>query len=182
MARLHLVRHGQASAGWSEDVDPGLSAAGRGQAALAADTLAGFGPLPIWTSPLRRTQETAEPLASRWAATPVIEDAVRELPAPTADLAGRAEWLRTALSARWPTMGEVQCRWRRSVLDRLCEASEDMVVFTHFVVINVVVGAATGSDHVVACSPANGSVTTVDVSGGRFQVVRLGAQAETVVR
>jgi len=59
MAKLYLVRHGQAAASWGEDPDPGLNALGHGQAARMAAALAALGPMPIMISPLRRTRETA---------------------------------------------------------------------------------------------------------------------------
>jgi len=59
MAKLYLVRHGQAAASWGEDPDPSLNALGHGQAARMAAALAALGPMPIMISPLRRTRETA---------------------------------------------------------------------------------------------------------------------------
>jgi broad specificity phosphatase PhoE len=182
MARLHLIRHGQAAAGWAQDLDPGLSDLGISQAASAAETLAPVGPLPLWSSPLRRTQETAAPLATRWGIEAVVVPEVRELPSPTDDLDGRAAWLRTALAAEWPTMGEPQRAWRDGLLSVLGAVGRDTVVVTHFVVINAVVGAATGEDRVVVFTPGNGSVTTVDVVDGAFEVVALGDEASTEIR
>ena len=74
MPRLILVRHGRAAAGWGADLDPGLDELGRTQAENVAKVLAPQGPLPIVTSPLRRCQETAAPLAALWqnAATLVL--------------------------------------------------------------------------------------------------------------
>ncbi len=65
MPRITMVRHGQAAAGFSDDLDPGLSALGREQADAAAAALAPIGPQPIIASPLRRCRETAAPLAAR---------------------------------------------------------------------------------------------------------------------
>ena len=51
----------------------------------------------------------------------------------------------------------------------------DTVVFTHFVAINTVVGAATGTDRVISFSPAHASVTEVEVEPDTLTVVSLGA-------
>ena len=69
MARLYMIRHGLASAGWDGDADPGLADDGRQQAeAVAAQVKALVAePAPIFTSPLKRCQETAVPLAAAWA-------------------------------------------------------------------------------------------------------------------
>ena len=47
MPRITMVRHGQAAAGFSDDLDPGLSELGRAQAEAAADALAAIGPQPM---------------------------------------------------------------------------------------------------------------------------------------
>ncbi|HEY3101908.1 MAG TPA: histidine phosphatase family protein, partial [Methylomirabilota bacterium] len=56
VVRLYLVRHGKAAASFSEARDPGLDDAGAAQAEAMAERLAPLGPLPIITSPLRRTR------------------------------------------------------------------------------------------------------------------------------
>ena len=66
MALLYLVRHGRATGGWDVDTDPGLDALGRRQADGLVERLGPLGPLPVVSSPLRRCQETAAPLAVHW--------------------------------------------------------------------------------------------------------------------
>lgn len=64
MAKIYLVRHGQAASGWGLEEDPGLDDLGRSQARDAAQKLAPLGPLPILSSPKARARETASPLAA----------------------------------------------------------------------------------------------------------------------
>jgi phosphohistidine phosphatase SixA len=63
-----LVRHAEPAAGGT---DPGLSTAGRRRAATLAKMLAGAGITAIFTSELRRTKETAAPLAHLLSIVPV---------------------------------------------------------------------------------------------------------------
>ena len=46
------------------------------------ERLAPLGPLPVVTSPLRRCQQTAAPLAAHWQVEVVIEPMVAEIPSP----------------------------------------------------------------------------------------------------
>ena len=78
MTRIHLVRHGQAAAGFGAHKDPGLNDIGRQQAAAVAELLAPLGPLPIYSSPLARAYETAQPLASLWECEVLLEPRVAE--------------------------------------------------------------------------------------------------------
>ena len=63
MTTIYFVRHGEAEAGFGAHRDPGLSALGRTQAIATAKHLASLDPIPIFSSPLLRAQETAQELA-----------------------------------------------------------------------------------------------------------------------
>ena len=181
MARLHLVRHGRAAAGWDADPDPGLDDMGRAQAEEAAHRLAPLGPLPIVCSPLRRTRETAVPLAATWAVEPRIDGRVGEIPSPTDDLAERGEWLQAALQGTWADLGEPHRSWRAELFAALLELAGDAVVVTHFVAINAVLGAAAGDDRLVVRAVANASTTVVATDGGRFTILDAPDEARTEV-
>ncbi|MDZ7678194.1 MAG: histidine phosphatase family protein [Acidimicrobiales bacterium] len=174
MPRLYLVRHGTASAGFGADRDPGLDQLGRAEAEAVADVLAPVGPLPVRVSPLRRCRETAAPLQQRWDTEPVIEPAIAEVATPTDELDGRAEWLRRALGSTWDRLEPGPQAWRQQMLDTVAAIDTDTVLITHFVVINAVIGAATGDDRVLIERLANGSVTTVDHGPGGFELVTAG--------
>jgi broad specificity phosphatase PhoE len=182
MSHLILVRHGKAAAGWDADHDPGLDDAGRRQAGDVADALALFGPLPIYSSPLRRCLETAAPLAARWAVDVTVEPGVGEVVSPTPDLAARGEWLRGFMAGTWDEQPPELHVWRQRVLGTLIGMEgEDAVVFSHFIAINVVVGEALGDPRVICFAPDNCSRTEIRVDNGRFDVVELGGQARTHV-
>lgn len=183
MARLHLVRHGQAAATWEADRDPGLSDFGRTQAEAVAGRLAPLGPLPIVVSPLRRTRETAAPLEARWGHAAAVDPTVGEIDAPAehAGLDARGAWLREAMAGEWWALGDEHHAWRRAIVDRLLAIDEDTVVVSHFVAINVAVGAATGDERVVCLSPGYCSVTTLRNDGGVLVVEATGDEAATRV-
>ena len=181
MARLHLVRHGKASAGWDADPDPGLDDTGRTQAAATAARLAPLGPMPILCSPLRRTRETAAPLEAAWGTSATIDERVSEIPSPTEDLQARTVWLQRALRGQWTDLGDEYLAWRDRLLDALADVREETTVVTHFVAVNAVLGAALGSDDLVVMAVANASVTVVEHDGTSFQVVDAPAEASTDV-
>lgn len=182
MARILLVRHGKAAAGWDGHADPGLDPLGHTQAVLVADTLAVEGPLAVVSSPLARARETAEPLAEAWGAEIAIETRVAEIPSPSEDLAERSAWLREAMAGTWTDLGAPWTQWRDALVDYLCSITEDTVIFSHFVAINAAVGHAEGSDALVGFRPDNGSVTRLVNDGGTLVVETRGAEAETEVR
>ena len=143
-----------------------------------AESLAPLGPLPIVTSPMRRCQETAAPLASRWGIVPVVDERVGEIQAPDHDVETRGPWLNDVLRKTWPELPDAQIVWRASVLDALLGMSEDCVVFTHFVAINAAIGAATVDDRVVIHRVGNCSTTMLECDGRSLALVALPAEPE----
>lgn len=183
MTRLYLVRHGRASAGWGADHDPGLDDTGRAQADGAATALAPLGPLPVVTSPLRRTRETAAAFERVWDVEARVDPAVGEIPSPTDDLAAREAWLVGVLAGRWGDVDAGLRRWRDDVAAALRSLDTDTVVVTHYVAINAAVGVATAEDRLVCFHPDNCSVTVLehDGPGSALRVVERGAERGTVV-
>ncbi len=186
--RLYLIRHGQASAGWGQDMDPGLSELGWEQASEAAAILEALGPLPVVSSPMRRTRETARPFSTRWGRAPRIEPRISEIPSPSEDLEARREWLAGVMAGTWgdPAArragGHDLTAWRRGVIEAVSELREDTVLTSHFIAINVITGHLLGDDRVVSFRPDNCSITIVENDGGTLRLVELGREAVTEVR
>lgn len=204
MARVRLVRHGRATAGWDIDPDPGLDELGREQARRLAERLGPAGeidgdggdggadgdggvgrgaPPYLVSSPLRRCRETAAPLAERWGVEPVIEPAVAEIPSPEGVAMGeRVAWLRAAMAGSWSELGDRYTAYRDGVLAAVAALPDGAVVVSHFVAINAVIGACLGDDRLLLRSLDNTSVTVVDVSPGGFVLVEAGHEADTLIR
>lgn len=178
MPRLYLVRHGRAAAGFGEATDPGLDEKGHRQAEVVAARLAPLGPLAILTSPLKRTQETAAPLAQLWKKTPVVDETVAEIPSQAMELSERIEWLRAFMRGSWRAADPQLATWRENLIATLAGVGTDTVIFSHFVAINVAAGAALGDERVVVFSPDNCSVTVLDLTDGALSLVEKGHEAE----
>jgi broad specificity phosphatase PhoE len=183
MVRIHLVRHGRAAAGWDRDRDPPLDAIGEAQAQGVADRLGPLGPLRIVTSPLRRCQETAAPLAARWDVEPTVETAVAEIPSPAGvAMEDRLAWLRQTMAGTWDALDDRYTAFRDGVLQYVASCEHDTVIFSHFVAINAVLGACLGDDRLVLRRLDNTSVTVVETDAGDLRLVEAGHEADTLIR
>ncbi len=180
MALIYLIRHGEAAAKWSEAPDPGLSALGREQANAVAQRMRAIGPLALVSSPLARARETAAPLAEFWHGTPAIEPSVAEIPSPPGK--DRGAWLEWVLTGSWSQAGDAVIEWRRAIVEYLGGLEDDTVIFSHFVVINAAVGAATGNRRIVAFRPGNCSITILENDNGALRLIEQGGEAVSVVR
>ena len=188
MARIYMVRHGRAAAGWNVDPDPGLDDLGRSQALEAATTLVPKGRMNVLTSPLLRCQQTAFPTATAWGVEAVIEPRVGEIPSPEGyTLENRVEWLREAMAGTWSEVaarsGAHYAAYRADIARAVAGLREDTVIFSHYIAINAVIGEATGDDRVVIAQLDNCSVTVLDVTdNGTISLVETGGEADTLIR
>ena len=180
MINVFLVRHGEAAATWSQAADPGLSPRGHAQAAAVAAALVSRPVSALCASPLLRAQETAAPLARAWAAPVTIDERFRELPS-TLPLAERAAWLRGIMQSRWADVGLPLASWRTAAWRALRALDSDTVIFTHFMVINALVGLATGDERLVVFNPDHGSITQFSVSAQEVTLIAHGQEKATTV-
>ena len=181
MASIYFVRHGEAAAGFGTHVDPPLSERGVAQARATANHLAGLQPMEIYSSPLKRARETAEELAKIWHKEVTIDARVAEVPSSDADLSKRAEWLAEIMQGTWTDLPKNLREWRRNMIEFVENCSNDCVIFSHFVAINILVGYAEDSELMVSFRPDNASITQFDNAGKKLRVIRIGVEATTKV-
>ncbi|MDX1732955.1 MAG: histidine phosphatase family protein [Halioglobus sp.] len=179
---VYLVRHGEAAASWGQSADPGLSELGQRQAQDVAQAL-----LPqlaphtrLFSSPLARARETAAPLGRELGAEVAISDVFREIPAPV-PLPERQTWLRGFMRQRWEEQPESLHAWRDSAFQTLLALDTPAVIFTHFLVINAVVGRVQDRPETCCFMPDNGSITHLRLEDGALELAALGRELETVV-
>ena len=189
IARLYLVRHARPSASWGEEPDPALDATGREQAEAVARSLSQtLEPMPIYTSPLCRCRETANPLERLWQRPAEVLEQVAEIPSPPVDLRGRQKWLKETMLGTWRDLNRLAppgspdyLVWRQTLLSSLARMPRDSVIFSHFIAINVVVGAAQSRDEVVCFRPDHASVTCVEIENQSVRLLELGRQSDTAI-
>jgi broad specificity phosphatase PhoE len=183
MAIVRLVRHGRATAGWDTDPDPGLDEVGLAQAQAVAGELRLAEAAVVLTSPMRRCRETSAFYAEPLGVDVIVDTSVSEIPAPLdVEMAGRADWLRHVMLGKWSELGDRYVAYRDAVVDRIRLCDQDTIIFSHFVAINTVIGAALRDDRLVIRRLDNCSVTTMEVIDGEISLVEGGSEAETLVR
>ncbi len=181
MTTIYFVRHGEAEAGFGAHRDPGLSELGRNQAIATAKHLATLDPIPIFSSPLLRAQETAQELAKIWDAPITTEERIAEIPSPIEDLTDRTTWLAKVMAGAWHDLPPNLKTWREALIDCVVSAPSDCLMFSHFVAINLLVGAANDNPAMVSFRPDNASITRFESDGSTLSVLGLGEQAQTHV-
>jgi probable phosphoglycerate mutase len=192
-ADILLIRHGQSEPyrpGMpfplvDGHADPALTPNGRGQAQRLAGRLAAAGIDAIYVSTLRRTAQTAAPLAARLGLAPQVEPELREV--HLGDWEG-GEY-RQRVAEQDPVVRQVfeQERWDvipgaetsaslaarvRAAIDRLAtgHAGNRVAIFTHGGVIGQALALASGSRPFAFLSADNGSISRLVVIEQRWIV------------
>jgi probable phosphoglycerate mutase len=192
---IHLVRHGESAESDPDrpfDLvdgrgDPELSPEGRAQAEAVARRLGGLAIDAIYVTPLRRTAETAAPLARRLGIAPVV--------APDLVEVHMGEWegglYRRRIAEGHPLAAEVFLRERWDVVPG-AESNEDLarrttaaiaeiaakhaggtvVVVSHAVAISSVLATATTSRPFAFVAVDNGSISSLVVTTERWTLRR----------
>jgi probable phosphoglycerate mutase len=193
---LLIVRHGESAPyrpgvpvpQWQGHGDPDLAPEGRDQARRLADRLCLEPPDAIYVTPLRRTAQTAAPLAERVGLTPVVEPDLREVHLGEWEVdglfrrrtsEGHPLALRMFTEQRWDVIpgaeptAELQGRVQRAIA-RIAAAHPDqrVVLVAHGGVIGQILAIATGSQGFAFIGADNASVSQLVVVGDRWIVRR----------
>jgi broad specificity phosphatase PhoE len=132
---------------------------------------------------MRRAQLTAAPLAARWGLDVVTDPGFTEIPSPDGvPVNDRVGWLRRAMRGTWADLGPRYTRYRDEVVAAAVAVETDSVIVSHFVSINVVIGACLGDDRLVIASLDNGSATIIDHDEHGFRLIESGHEADTLIR
>lgn len=182
ISNVFLVRHGEATAKWGQDFDPGLSQRGFGQSEAVSSIFSERfrAPLKIISSPLLRARQTAAPLARCFDTNVEIDHAYQEIISPHG-LAARQAWLKRFMGETWESQPQELLEWRMIAIESLRNITPGTVIYTHFMVINTLVGWLVDSQATVTFSPDNCSVTELKLEKDQFTLVKLGRELPSVV-
>lgn len=181
---IYLIRHGEARAAWDQDPDPSLSEKGKQQSELLKEEILSDLPsdFEAISSPLLRAQETAIPLKEKLDFELSINDTFSEIPSPGIALADRRDWLRAVFKANVKELQEPQLLWRNSIIESLKRLQKNTIIFSHFMVINCVVGWIKNSEKFVSFHPDNCSITKIIRVEDKFKILNLGRDFTTTVQ
>jgi probable phosphoglycerate mutase len=175
-----LVRHGACDPPAPDGLiggrsDPSLNERGRGEAAAAAERLAGERVGAVFTTPLRRTAETAAPIVERHGLEPVVLPELVEVYLGEWEghgihdrgSRGDPELTRVLSEQRWDLIpgaepGDVFAERVRAGIERVADAAPDgavSVAVTHSAVIAEFCRQITGSEPFAFLHNTNGSLT-----------------------
>lgn len=190
---LLLIRHGESAAARPGESfpmvdghgDPDLHENGRRQAEQVGARLAATPLAALYVTTLRRTHQTAAPLAARLGLTPLVEPDLREICLGEWDgglyrikaAEGAPEFQRAVANQEWGEIpgAETTAQLRDRVaaaLARIATAHADQRVaaFVHGGVIGAALALASGAQPFAFNGAANGSISRIVLTQGRMIV------------
>ena len=191
MINIYLIRHGRALSGWDTS-DPNLDLTGKEQSEKIALKLSKIAkePFDVFSSPLIRCIETAEPFPKITNKKIKIENKIIEIPSPIKNLKKRVVWLKRVLPLTWNELISDEDSkeskidyflWRENILKFFLSLKKDTFILTHYLVINSVVSYLRKSDKVVFFNPDNTSLTHLSLSDKKLKIISLGDEASTLI-
>ena len=184
MTEIILVRHGEASASWQESTDPGLSELGKRQAEECANLLLhinGIDKYELISSPLKRAIETGSKLKEKLKGNLDISSSFAEIPSPGISLEDRQAWLREIFNKKISDLKKPQAEWRKNIIDKICQIENPTVIFSHFMVINTIVGYVKKDESIVCFYPDNCSITKLNKSEDEIYLTNLGNELSSKI-
>ena len=184
MTEIILVRHGEASASWQESTDPGLSELGERQAEECANLLLninGINEYELVSSPLKRAIETGSKLEEKLKGNLNINSSFAEIPSPGISLEDRQAWLREIFNKKISDLKKPQAEWRKNIIDKICQIENPTVIFSHFMVINTIVGYVKKDKSMVCFYPDNCSITKLNKSEDEIHLANLGSELSSKI-
>ena len=95
----------------------------------------------------------------------------------------RVDWLKRVLPLNWEELEKDKesklsnidyYLWRKKIISKIISFKNETVIFTHFVVINNVIGKITNSKKVINFYPDNCSITEIGIENNKMELIKLG--------
>ena len=180
--KIFLIRHGEAAQSWDQSADPGLSELGKEQALECFNSLKNkedLSQFDLISSPLKRAQETSLHFKQNLNKQLTLNEAFREIPSPGISLLERKDWLQEVFKKNINDLEKPQQNWQSSILTTLNNLSEPTIIFSHFMVINIVVSSLKEDPRIVSFYPDNCSITELESDTGKLNLISTGNELQT---
>ena len=79
-------------------------------------------------------------------------------------------------------LGKPQQEWKKGIIQSISDIERDTIIFSHFMVINCIVGWITKSKKLVTFYPDNCSITKLSKKGEEITLTEKGQELTTIVQ
>ena len=108
-----------------------------------------------------------------------MNEAFKEIPSPGISLLERKDWLQEVFKKNINELEKPQQIWQSKILSTLKGLTDPTIVFSHFMVINIVVSTLKDDPRVVSFYPDNCSITELESDRGKLNLISTGNELQT---
>ena len=181
-SHIILVRHGEASASWSEHPDPGLSEDGKNQAQKTSKTfIPEFASFKLISSPKKRALETMEFIAKELNSSYETNGQFIEIPSDGISKDQKQRWITNILKTPIQDLPQPIADWQKNLISWLESYDGQAIIATHFMVINALVSHLMGNNVIAYFQPGYASKTEILIQNGVISKLTLGDTEKTVI-
>ena len=180
---LLLVRHGEAAESWGNHPDPDLSELGIKQSALLVNNeiLKLLDSYSFVSSPKLRAKMTAEPLIMKFNKELLINDVYSEIPSNDIDKSQKKARLTDLMNTEIRDLPDFVVNWRDNIIKDSLNVSQNTIIFTHFMVINVLVSSLLKKNALMYFHPNYVSITKITLENKKVKSISLGDEKKTII-
>ena len=180
---LLFVRHGEAAESWGNHPDPYLSELGIKQSASLINNamLKSLDTYNFVSSPKSRAKMTAEPLIKKFNKELIINNAFSEIPSDDINNSQKRAWLTEVMNIEIRDLPDSVLNWRDSIIENSLNVSYNTIVFTHFMVINALVGSLLKKNALMFFYPNYVSITKITFENKEVKSISLGDVKKTII-
>jgi broad specificity phosphatase PhoE len=110
-----------------------------------------------------------------------INSIYSEIPSSDIDKSDKKNWLRDIMQLDIDYLPEEVLKWKNNLVDDCLNLSKDTIVFTHFMVINALVGSLLKNNVLMYFYPNYVSVTKITFENKEVKSISLGDEKKTII-
>ena len=166
-----FIRHGEAAISWENHSDPVLSDLGIAQSKNLThhNELQKLSNYNFISSPKLRAVQTAEYLTKKFDKELVIDKTFIEIPSDNIHLSKKREWFKQLIKTKKEDLPDNIKKWKDEILNKVKSFNHNTVIFTHFMVMNLLVSEFKSQDTLLCFYPDNASILKIEIKNKEFK-------------
>tara|TARA_B100000989_G_scaffold60287_1_gene41342 strand:+ start:170 stop:733 length:564 start_codon:yes stop_codon:yes gene_type:complete len=166
-----FIRHAEAAISWEKHSDPVLSDLGITQSKnlIHHNDLQKLNNYDFVSSPKLRAIQTSEYLTKKFNKELLIDNTFIEIPSDNIHLSKKKEWFNKLIKTKKDDLPDNIKKWRDDILTKTKSFSQNTIIFTHFMVMNLLVSEFKSKDTLMCFYPENTSILKIEIMNKEFK-------------
>ena len=166
-----FIRHAEAASSWENHSDPVLSDLGITQSKnlIHHNELQKLNNYNFVSSPKLRAIQTSEYLSKKFNKELVIDSTFIEIPSDNIHLSKKREWFKELIKTKKDDLPDNIKKWKDDILIKTKSFSQNTIIFTHFMVMNLLVSEFKSKDTLLCFYPDNTSILKIEIKNKEFK-------------